>query len=67
MDFEQLVQAAHGQDLAHRLDRQLRGMYNVIVPVFFCVMGMLVDFEAISWWAPMRKAARAEARRRRSR
>jgi Kef-type K+ transport system membrane component KefB len=38
---------AKEQDLAHRLDRQLRPLYNVIVPVFFCVMGMLVDFDAM--------------------
>ncbi|MHC4861505.1 MAG: cation:proton antiporter, partial [Planctomycetota bacterium] len=38
---------AKEEDLAHRLDRQLRPLYNVIVPVFFCVMGMLVDFEAM--------------------
>jgi Kef-type K+ transport system membrane component KefB len=38
---------AKEEDLAHRLDRQIRPMYNVIVPAFFCVMGMLVNFEAM--------------------
>jgi Na+:H+ antiporter len=38
---------AKEQDLAHRLDRQLRPMYNVLVPVFFCTMGMLVSFAAM--------------------
>jgi len=38
---------AKEKDLAHRLDRQIRPMYNLIVPVFFCVMGMLVNFEAM--------------------
>ena len=38
---------AKEQELAHYLDRQLRPMYNVLVPVFFCTMGMLVDFSAM--------------------
>jgi len=38
---------AKEQELAHYLDRQLRPMYNIIVPVFFCTMGMLVDFGAM--------------------
>lgn len=31
-------------DLAQFLQEQLRGFYDLVVPVFFCVMGMLVDF-----------------------
>jgi len=31
-------------DLAQFLEEQLTGFYNLLVPVFFCVMGMLVDF-----------------------
>ncbi len=38
---------AKEQELAHYLDRQLRPFYNIIVPVFFCTMGMLVDFKAM--------------------
>ena len=38
---------AKEQELAHRLDRALRPMYNVLVPVFFCTMGMLVSFKAM--------------------
>jgi len=38
---------AKEKELAHRLDRQIRPMYNLIVPVFFCVMGMLVNFKAM--------------------
>lgn len=34
-------------DLVHVVEHQLRGAYNVLVPVFFCVMGMLVDFAAL--------------------
>ncbi|AKJ63629.1 cation:proton antiporter [Kiritimatiella glycovorans] len=34
-------------DLAHELQTQLNGIYRILVPVFFCVMGMLVDFEAM--------------------
>jgi len=39
---------AKEQDLAHRLERALRPIYNILVPVFFCCMGMLVDFGAMS-------------------
>lgn len=39
---------AKEEDLAHRLDGELRPLYNIIVPVFFCAMGMLVNFEAMS-------------------
>jgi len=34
-------------DLVHVIHDQLRGAYNMLVPVFFCVMGMLVDFSAL--------------------
>jgi Kef-type K+ transport system membrane component KefB len=34
-------------DLAQFLQEQLKSMYDLIVPVFFCVMGMLVDFAAM--------------------
>ncbi len=34
-------------DLSPFLQEQLKGAYNLIVPVFFCVMGMLVDFSTI--------------------
>ena len=34
-------------DLAQLLEEQLRGFYNLVVPVFFCVMGMLVDFSTM--------------------
>lgn len=35
-------------DLAAFLQEQLRGAYDLVVPVFFCVMGMLVDFSAMA-------------------
>ncbi|MGA1529266.1 MAG: cation:proton antiporter [Kiritimatiellia bacterium] len=34
-------------DLAQFLQEQLKSMYDLVVPVFFCVMGMLVDFAAM--------------------
>lgn len=34
-------------DVAHELHNRLRGVYSILVPVFFCVMGMLVDFSAM--------------------
>ncbi len=34
-------------DLSHFLRDQLSGIYVLLVPVFFCVMGMLVDFSAM--------------------
>ncbi|MBU1694496.1 MAG: cation:proton antiporter [Verrucomicrobia bacterium] len=34
-------------DLAHGIQEHLRGTYEVFVPVFFCVMGMMVDFSAL--------------------
>ena len=35
-------------DLVHVIEHQLRGAYNLFVPVFFCVMGMLVDFHVMT-------------------
>ena len=35
--------ALSGTDLAHRLEEPLRGVYAALVPIFFVVMGMLVD------------------------
>tara|TARA_Y100001936_G_C16060397_1_gene663782 strand:- start:218 stop:1429 length:1212 start_codon:yes stop_codon:yes gene_type:complete len=35
--------ALSGTPLAHRLEDPLRGVYNALVPVFFVVMGMMVD------------------------
>lgn len=35
-------------DLAEFLQEQLRNVYDLVVPIFFCVMGMLVDFAAMS-------------------
>ncbi len=34
-------------DLAQFLQEQLKGFYDLVVPVFFCVMGMLVDFSVM--------------------
>ena len=34
-------------DIAHELREKLQGLYNFFVPIFFCVMGMMVDFAAI--------------------
>ncbi len=34
-------------DIAYELQDQLRGIYSFLIPVFFCVMGMLVDFHAV--------------------
>ncbi|MFN8533915.1 MAG: cation:proton antiporter [Dehalococcoidia bacterium] len=34
--------------LKHQLDRDLRPVYHALVPVFFVVMGMLVDFRAMA-------------------
>ena len=35
-------------DLAQFLQEQLKGAYDLVVPVFFCVMGMLVDFSSMA-------------------
>jgi Kef-type K+ transport system membrane component KefB len=34
-------------DLAHEIEHHLQGIYNLLVPIFFCVMGMMVDFSAM--------------------
>ncbi|MBC8206658.1 MAG: cation:proton antiporter [Kiritimatiellaeota bacterium] len=34
-------------DLAHEIEENLEGVYNILVPIFFCVMGMMVDFSAM--------------------
>ena len=34
-------------DLAHEIEENLEGIYNILVPIFFCVMGMMVDFAAM--------------------
>lgn len=38
---------AKEKSFAHELDRGLSGTANLLVPVFFCTMGMLVDFKAM--------------------
>ncbi len=34
--------------IAHTLEEKIQGLYNATVPVFFVIMGMLVDFRAMS-------------------
>ncbi len=34
-------------DLAYEIENNLEGVYNILVPIFFCVMGMMVDFTAM--------------------
>ena len=34
-------------DLAQEIEHHLKGVYNILVPIFFCVMGMMVDFTAM--------------------
>lgn len=34
-------------DLAQEIEEDLKGIYNLLVPIFFCVMGMMVDFAAM--------------------
>jgi Kef-type K+ transport system membrane component KefB len=34
-------------DLAHEIEENLEGVNNILVPIFFCVMGMMVDFAAM--------------------
>lgn len=34
-------------DLAQEIEENLKGIYNLLVPIFFCVMGMMVDFSAM--------------------
>lgn len=38
---------AKEKTFAHELDRALSGTANLLVPIFFCTMGMLVDFGAM--------------------
>ena len=39
--------ALSGTDLAHRLDESLRGVYAFMIPIFFVVMGTLVDVTSL--------------------
>ena len=39
--------ALSGTELAHRLEEPLKGVYVALVPIFFVVMGMLVDLTTI--------------------
>ena len=39
--------ALSGTDLAHRLDEPLQAIYAALVPIFFVVMGMLVDVSSL--------------------
>lgn len=34
-------------DVVQELQTRLQGVYDILVPIFFCVMGMLVDFSAM--------------------
>lgn len=34
-------------DLSNEIEHHLQGVYNIMVPIFFCVMGMMVDFRAM--------------------
>ncbi len=36
-----------GTKIAHRLEEPMRAVYNALVPIFFVVMGMLVDIPAM--------------------
>lgn len=35
-------------DLVHEIEEHMQGAYNLLVPIFFCVMGMMVNFEKIA-------------------
>ncbi len=35
-------------DLSHEIEEHLQGVNNLLVPIFFCVMGMMVNFEALA-------------------
>lgn len=35
-------------DVSHEIREQIQGLYDFVVPIFFCVMGMMVDFSAMS-------------------
>jgi len=39
-------------DVVHAIEQPLRGAYQVLVPAFFCMMGMLVDLSLLGamWW-----------------
>lgn len=39
--------ALSSTDVAEDIRHRLEGLYNFIVPIFFCVMGMLVDFSVL--------------------
>ncbi|PIE04012.1 MAG: sodium:proton exchanger, partial [Spirochaetales bacterium] len=39
--------ALSSTDVAEDVRRRMEGLYNFIVPIFFCVMGMLVDFSVL--------------------
>ena len=44
--------ALSGTELAHRLEEPLGAVYSFLVPIFFVVMGMLVDFSSMGGvWA----------------
>ena len=44
--------ALSGTELAHRLEEPLKGVYAALVPIFFVVMGMLVDIGSLGGiWA----------------
>ena len=44
--------ALSGTELAHRLEGALQGVYAVMVPIFFVVIGMIVDVSAMGGiWA----------------
>lgn len=34
-------------DVAHEVREQVQGLYDFLVPIFFCVMGMMVNFSAM--------------------
>jgi len=34
-------------DLVNEVHNHLKGIYSILVPIFFCTMGMLVDFQAM--------------------
>ncbi|MCF7941285.1 MAG: cation:proton antiporter [Spirochaetia bacterium] len=35
-------------DAAHEIREQIQGLYDFLVPIFFCVMGMMVNFAAMA-------------------
>jgi hypothetical protein len=34
-------------DVAHEIQERVQGLYGFLVPIFFCVMGMMVNFTAV--------------------